>query len=198
MTAGRGIVHSERTPSEVRKAGGFLHGLQSWVALPKAFEEVEPSFQHHASKTLPEFSEKGVQLKLLVGTAFGQASPAQTYSDIFYIEAKMKAGQKIILPNPGRESAIYPIRGNAKVSGVDVAEGIMAVGKVNATLEIEALGDLHAVFLGGAPLDGNREIWWNFVSSSHERIERAKTEWRERQFPSIPGDDREFIPPPDA
>lgn len=198
MTAGRGIVHSERTPSAVRRQGGFIHGLQSWVALPLAHEEVEPEFFHHPAKVIPEFSELGCHMRLLVGSAFDQKSPVKAYSDMFYIEVKWKKGQKLTLPSRGREAAVYPIMGNVRVAGVDVSAGTMAVARVGVDLEIEALTDLHAVFLGGAPLDGSREIWWNFVSSSKERIERAKQEWRDRLFPLVPGDEKDFIPLPDA
>lgn len=198
MTAGRGIVHSERTPPEARKQGGFIHGLQSWVALPLAHEETEPEFFHYPKESIPEFSEFGTPVRLLVGSCFGHRSPAKTYSDMFYLELKWKKGQRLTLDGTRRETAVYPIKGDVRVAGENVSAGTMAVARVGHSIEIEALTDLHAVCLGGEPIDGPREIWWNFVSSSKERIERAKTEWRERQFPLVPGDDRDFIPLPDA
>ncbi|MEK7357987.1 MAG: pirin family protein [Bdellovibrionota bacterium] len=198
MTAGSGIVHSERTPSEVRKRGGMIHGLQSWVALPKSHEETAPEFFHYTAKSVPEFSELGAPVRLLVGTAFGHTSPVKAYSDMFYFELKWKKGQRLTIPGRDRETAVYPISGDAKVAGQHVSAGTMAVARVGHDVEVEALTDLHAVCLGGEPLDGPREIWWNFVSSSKERIERAKTEWRERLFPLVPGDEQDFIPLPDA
>lgn len=198
MTAGRGVVHSERTPPEVRRQGGYIHGLQSWVALPLAHEETEPEFFHYPKKAIPEFSELGCPMKLLVGTAFGHTSPVKSYSDMFYIEVRWKKGQKLTLPGRSRETAIYPIAGTVRIAGEHVSAGTMAVARVGVDLEIEAVTDLHAVFLGGEPLDGPREIWWNFVSSSKERIERAKMEWKERLFPLVPGDEKDFIPLPDA
>jgi redox-sensitive bicupin YhaK (pirin superfamily) len=198
MTAGRGIVHSERTPTEVRRQGGLIHGLQSWVALPHAHEETEPEFFHYAKTTVPEFSELGVPLRLLVGTCFGHKSPVKVYSDMFYLEIKWKKGQRFTIDGRTREVAVYPITGDVRVAGEHVSAGTMAVARVGHEIEVEALTDLHAVCLGGEPLDGPREIWWNFVSSSKERIERAKTEWREHQFPPVPGDEKDFIPLPDA
>lgn len=197
MTAGRGIAHSERTPPEMRiKDGGRLHGLQCWVALPREHEETEPAFSHHPADTLPEFEVQGARLKLLVGSLYGRKSPVPAFSDIFYAELKMNAGERLRFEGAGRESGLYVVDGSAAIGETAVGPGTLAIGRLGADYEIEVTAPLHAMMLGGAPLTEPREIWWNFVSSSKERIEVAKREWREGKFPKVPGDEVEFIPLP--
>ena len=200
MTAGRGIVHSERTPKDLAATGWRLDGIQCWVALPAEHENVAPSFAHHPSGTLPEFELQGVELKLLLGKALGHESPVKVHSDLFYLDARMEAGQKLTLPCDGREGAVYLAKGALRVSGVELSAYGMAVGVVGEPLVIEALEPSRFVLLGGSPV-GERYIEWNFVSSRRESVEEAKAEWRKGpgtvRFPKVPGDEQEFIPLPD-
>ncbi len=201
MTAGRGIVHSERTPEDVLKTGGRMNGIQLWVALPVEDEEIAPSFQHYPREGFPEFESQGATLKLLLGRAFGRVSPVKVNSEMFYVEARIAKGAKFILPSGGQDCAAYNVEGLMKVEGHDLPQYSMAVGKSGADLHVEALTDAHLMFLGGKPL-GPRFIYWNFVSSSPARIERAKEEWASgpgpgnAAFPKVPGDDLDFIPLP--
>lgn len=197
MTAGRGIVHSERTPEEHRRNGSRLHGLQLWVALPLAHEETAPSFQHHPGATLPLRHQRGVELRVLAGTAYGMTSPVEILSPLFYVDALMAAGSELELPSGHEERAVY-VAGGALRCGAERAEvGRMLVFEKDANVVLRAEPATRIVLLGGAPLDGPRYIDWNFVSSSKERIEQAKREWREGRFPKVPGDELEFIPLPE-
>ncbi|MCB9708804.1 MAG: pirin family protein [Myxococcales bacterium] len=197
MTAGRGIVHSERTSKEHRDRGSRLHGLQLWVALPLAHEEVAPSFHHHPGPTLPEREHRGVTLRVLAGAAYGMTSPVETLSPLFYVDAAMAAETELEIPQEHEERAIYVVEGALRF-GTDHAEsGRMLVFAKDARVTLRATAPSRLVLLGGAPLDGERYIDWNLVSSSQERIEQAKTDWTEGRFPKVPGDDVEFIPLPE-
>ncbi|MCE2992815.1 MAG: pirin family protein [Alphaproteobacteria bacterium] len=196
MTSGHGITHSERTGEQVRKTASRAHGLQSWVALPKEFEEIAPEFYHHAANTLPMFDMRGVQLKLVAGRAYGNQSPVKIYSPLFYVEAKMPAGTSLVLPNEYMERALYLINGSLRIGNSIIAPHTMPVFNIGDTITIEALAPSHIMLLGGEPLSEPRFIDWNFVSSSKERLEQAKSDWKAGKFPKVPGDDREFIPLP--
>ncbi len=202
MTAGRGIVHSERTPPDARASGTELDGIQCWVALPEEHEEIEPSFAHHPKDTLPEFAIDGARLKLLLGDAFGRTSPVRVHSDLFYLEVFLPAGQRLALPHEGREAALYVVTGRARLGSDEIGARDMGVAMPGSPAVFEAVDDTHAMLLGGSPV-GQRFIYWNFVSSSAERLESVKREWAEGpgsrpsgRFPRIPGDDAEFIPLP--
>ncbi len=196
MTAGRGVVHSERTPQEHRQDGSRLHGLQLWVALPLAYEEITPSFHHHPGVTLPERDHGGVQLRVLAGTAYEMTSPVEILSPLFYVDALMSAGSELALPSGYEERAIYVVDG-AVGCGVERADvGRMLVFAKGAKVALRAERATRVVLLGGDPLDGKRYIDWNFVSSSKERLEQAKRDWKEGRFPRVPGDEVEFIPLP--
>ena len=197
MTSGRGITHSERTGEEVRKTARRAHGLQSWVALPKEFEEIAPEFHHHAADTLPIFDTGGVQLKLAAGRAYGHEAPVKIYSPLFYVEAKMPAGKSLALPNEYTERALYLIDGSLRIGDSIIAPQTMPVFTSGDTITIEALAPSHLMLLGGEPLSEPRFIDWNFVSSSKERLEQAKADWKAGKFSKVPGDDREFIPLPE-
>jgi redox-sensitive bicupin YhaK (pirin superfamily) len=202
MTAGRGIVHSERTPEELKARGGRLNGIQCWVALPKEAEESAPSFVHHSSASLPEFALDGVRLKLLLGTAFGMQSPVAVHSDLFYLDVSMPAGTQLVLPGDGREWAVYLVSGSVNVGGVDLEPCSMAIAEVGEDLFVEARQQARLMVLGGHPI-GKRFIYWNFVSSSEANIEAAKSDWARgpgapnSRFAKVPGDDQEFIPLPE-
>ncbi len=196
MTAGAGIVHSERTSPEDRASGHRLHGLQTWVALPKAHEQGEPSFAHYASASLPKIALPGVTMRLIAGTAFGQRSPASTFSPMFYVAADMEAGSAFDLHPEHEERGIYAIDGELLIAGEALPAHHMAVLRPWSTVRIEARSRVVLVLLGGSKLDGERLIWWNFVASSKELIDSASARWRDRRFSPVP-DETEFIPLPE-
>ncbi len=196
MTAGAGIVHSERTSPEDRASGQRLHGLQTWVALPKAHEQGEPSFAHYASASLPKITLPGVTMRLIAGTAFGQRSPASTFSPMFYVAADMEAGSALDLYPEHEQRGVYAIEGELVIAGEALPVHHMAVLQPWSTVRIEARSRVVMVLLGGSKLDGERLIWWNFVASSKELIASAGARWRERKFAPVP-DESEFIPLPE-
>jgi redox-sensitive bicupin YhaK (pirin superfamily) len=196
MTAGHGIVHSERTPTDYREQGSRLHGLQSWVALPKNQEEIEPSFRHYARNDLPEIEQNGVAMRLIAGSAYGETSPVMTLSPMFYLDATMPAGSRFTLPAEYEDRALYPVDAPVTVNSVVCQTQSLSVLNSGAEVDIVAHDATRLMMLGGEPLDGERFIWWNLVSSSRERIEVAKRDWAEGRFPKVPGDEHEFIPLP--
>ena len=195
MTAGRGIVHSERTSPEVRAKGHRSHGLQLWLALPEDQEEIEPAFDHYPADTIPEVTRDGVVIRVMMGAAFGVTSPVKTYSPTLYFEARMDAGAGLALPDDAQEIAVYVVTGGISVGGAPVQENELAFVKPGSA--IVAGPETQIAVIGGAPL-GERHIWWNFVSSRKERLEQAKADWREGRFPKVPGDEDEFIPLPEG
>jgi hypothetical protein len=199
MTAGRGIAHSERTGAEIRARGHRLHGIQTWVGLPEADEEAPPAFQHFSRTQLPERDDKGVTLRVIAGEAFGLKSPVQTFSPIFYADARFAAGGALHYTAEHQERAFFVVDGEVQ-TGANEVHGPGAMLMLDAGEEVTLYTDAPArvMLLGGAPLDGQRHIWWNFVSSSQDRIERAKQEWKAGKFGTIPGDDQEFIPLPET
>ncbi|PRP99637.1 pirin family protein [Enhygromyxa salina] len=196
MTAGRGIVHSERTSAEARAQGPQLHGIQLWVALPAQFEEVEPEFHHHGADTLPEVERGGARLRVLAGSAFGVTSPVHVFSPLFYVEAIMPAGSEVELPTGHPDRAAYIAEGSVSCGAEPAEAGRMLIYAAGTSPRLTAITDARVMLLGGAPLEGQRHIWWNFVSSNRERIEQAKQDWAEGRFPKVPGDEDEFIPLP--
>lgn len=196
MVAGRGIAHSERTRDEIRKSGAALHGIQSWFALPKAYEETEPTFHHHPASSLPEIEKPGARLRLIAGSAFGATSPAQVFAPMVYIDAQLSPGATLPLPDD-EERAVYVAIGEVSLDGTVYESGTMLVLKPGAQPTIVARGAARLMVLGGAPLDGERNLWWNFVSSSKDRIEQAKADWRTGNWPKVPGE-TEFIPLPEG
>jgi redox-sensitive bicupin YhaK (pirin superfamily) len=197
MTAGRGIAHSERTGPEVRAKGHRLHGIQSWVGLPQKDEEVAPSFQNVASKDLPSVTRDGVTLKIITGEAFGLTSPVKVFSPIFYVDAQFAPGSSFEVTAEHEQRAVFVVGGEVEVAGASHGDGTMAILQPGEATRITAKGEARAMLLGGAALDGQRHLWWNFVASSRDRIERAKADWKEGRFGRIPGDEIEFIPLPE-
>jgi redox-sensitive bicupin YhaK (pirin superfamily) len=197
MTAGRGIAHSERTGAEERARPHTAHGLQSWVALPKEYEEIAPEFHHHSTETLPEFSHQGVDFKLICGRALSHEAPVKVYSPIFYLEAKMSAGSRFTLPPEYRERALYLVSGKLRIGSTIIHPLTLPVFESGGDIAIEAMEDSRLMLLGGEPFPEPRFIWWNFVSTSEDRIVQAKEDWKAGRFGVIQGDDKEFIPLPE-
>jgi hypothetical protein len=193
MTAGRGIVHSERA-SDVTGTRR-LHGIQSWLALPLEREEMEPTFLHYPADSLPARSIDGCAVRVIMGSAYGLESPVLTYSPTLYFEATLPAGGALDVLDEARERAVYVAAGTVRIAGHEYAEGTLAVARAGTIVPLAADTAARILVIGGAPL-GTRHIWWNFVSSSAERIERAKRDWAEGRMGKVPGDD-EFIPLPD-
>jgi redox-sensitive bicupin YhaK (pirin superfamily) len=196
MTAGSGIVHSERTPPELRNAGSGLFGIQTWVALPRAHEEAAPAFAHHEAATLPLIEDGGTRIRLIVGALFGKRAPVAVFSEMFYADAMLDAGGILELTPEHDERALYILDGQLALDGRSFSAGRMVVLHAGATIIVTADRPSRLLMLGGAPLDGPRHLWWNFVSSSHERIEQAKDDWRRGRFASVPGE-TETIPLPE-
>jgi len=198
MTAGRGIAHSERTGDAVRAAGHRMHGIQSWIGLPRSDEEAPPAFQHFGAADLPEREDQGVILRVIAGEAFGLASPVKTFSPIFYADARFAPGGALHYAAEYQERALFVIDGEIQTGDTEIhGPGAMLMLEADEEVTLYADAPARVMLLGGAPLDGERHIWWNFVSSSKERIERAKQEWKDGKFGLIPGDDKEFIPLPE-
>jgi redox-sensitive bicupin YhaK (pirin superfamily) len=197
MTAGRGIVHSERTPPATRDHDQRLHGIQLWVALPRAHEETEPAFFHHPAASLPEAREDGAILRVLAGGAYGLRSPVRTFSPLFYVDATLAAGGQAPVPDEPGERALYLVDGVIEIDGRAVSGPQLLIFAPGAALRVRAQTPARLIMLGGEPLDGPRHIWWNFVSSRPERIEEAKAAWAEARFPTVPGDEAERIPLPE-
>jgi redox-sensitive bicupin YhaK (pirin superfamily) len=195
MTAGRGIAHSERTGADQRASGQLLQGLQSWIALPRAHEETAPFFAHHAVESLPYVEDRGVEVRLIVGRMFGQESPVATFSDMFYADAVVAPGAKLPLPVDHAERAVYVLSGEVSVAGDVFGANRLLVFRPEDAITIVGVTSARLLLLGGAPMDGDRHLWWNFVSSSKERIEAAKLDWKEGRFGVVP-DDPEYIPLP--
>jgi redox-sensitive bicupin YhaK (pirin superfamily) len=196
MTAGGGIAHSERQDPAKRKSARPMFGIQSWVALPKAHEKAAPSFTHHPAATLPRITQRGVDLRLIAGEAFGEKSPAPTLSKMFYLAAEMQAGSTLALPAEHEERGAFLVQGDVLVNGQPLAERHLAVVSPQEKLELQARAPSRVMLLGGDRMDGPRFIWWNYVASSKDLIEEAKVRWREQRFEKIPGE-TEFISLPE-
>ena len=197
MTAGRGIAHSERSTAPERALGARGHGLQLWLALPREHEEIAPSFVHHERESLPRLPAPGLERRIIAGTAWGVTSPVKTLSPLFYVDVAMEAGATVVLPDEHEERAAYVTQGSARCDEQRIAAGQMAVFEPRSRAVLHADAPARVMLLGGAPLDGERHIWWNFVSSSRDRIEQAKRDWKAGHFGKVPGDELEFIPLPE-
>lgn len=193
MTAGKGITHSERETFEVRANEHNINGLQCWVALPKDSAELEPAFCHVKKHNLPHRIFEGVMMRLIVGDAYGLSAPIKTYSPMFYLDVVGSKGSQIEIPNPQQETAIYPIYGEVKISGQTFGANQFILLEPGDE-EIEFGQSSRIVMLGGDKFEQVPYIHWNFVSFDKERIEQAKDDWRNGRFPTIPDDNKEFIP----
>lgn len=197
MIAGKGIAHSERTPPELRERGARLHGLQTWVALPRDREDAEPTFEHHPSATLPLVRRPGAELRVIAGTAYGQRAPTRVLLPTLYVHARLDAGATLEVDDEHAERAIYVVDGSIELAGQTFGEAQMIVLRPGARAELRALTAANVMLVGGAPIDGPRHIWWNFVATSRERIEEAKSAWREGRFAKVFHDETEFVPLPE-
>jgi redox-sensitive bicupin YhaK (pirin superfamily) len=199
MTAGRGIAHSERTPAELRRSGSALFGVQSWVALPKSHEETEPSFVHHDTAALPVIDGEGSHVRVIAGTFEGVRSPVRTFTQTVYADITLAPGAVLDVPPEHEERAIYIVDGTITLGFGDEVFGAnqLVVLKPGAQIAVRAESTpARFVLLGGEAMDGPRHVWWNFVSSSRDRIEQAKADWVSGRFAQVPGE-TEFIPLPD-
>jgi redox-sensitive bicupin YhaK (pirin superfamily) len=194
MTSGSGIVHSERTPLAMRDAPHVLHGIQVWVALPDADQETDAAFAHHPAATLPSFMVDGAQLTLIAGTAYGHQSPPRVFAPMYFLEARIAAGHSLALPAEHGEHGIYVVTGEVNLDNTRVPATSMAT-QTGGEPVLRADSDALVMLFGGAPLDGERHLWWNFVSTSKERIDQARAAWSSGTMGGVPGD-AEFIPLP--
>jgi len=196
MTAGRGIAHSERSPDEDRPGGPRLHGIQTWIALPKAHERTDPDFSHHPKNTIPLITLPGVYMHLVAGTAFGRTAPTPTYSPMFYLAVEMETGAAFELPLEHEERGVYVVSGDVDVSGSRLPACHLGVLSAAESVRITAKSAARLVLIGSAAMDGDRHIWWNFVASSRELMDDAAERWHDGGFPPVPGE-TEFIPLPE-
>jgi redox-sensitive bicupin YhaK (pirin superfamily) len=193
MTAGRGIVHSERASDDL-DVTSRLHGVQSWIALPQNLEETEPTFLHYPASALPEMTVDGCTVRVIIGSAYGLQSPVLTYSPTLYFEASLAANAKLAVLDEAAERGVYVVSGRVAIDGKAYGEGTLAVLRGGVSVPLEAETEARLIVVGGSSV-GPRHIWWNFVSSSEARIERAKRDWTEMRMGTVPGDD-EYIPLP--
>jgi redox-sensitive bicupin YhaK (pirin superfamily) len=197
MTAGRGIVHSERSPEEMRGGPLSISGLQTWLALPDGGEEVEPDFSHVLRGDLPLLDAQGVSGRLIIGALHGLRSPVKTAAETLYADIRLAPGAAFQIPADTEERAIYVLEGTVEISGDKFPSDRLLVFRPGDEIVVRAETGAHFMLVGGAALGSRRYIWWNFVSSSKERIEQAKEEWRTGRFDTVPGDEEEFTPLPE-
>jgi redox-sensitive bicupin YhaK (pirin superfamily) len=196
MTAGRGIAHSERSPAALRAEGPELSGIQTWIALPKAKEEIDPAFEHVAKDRLPMVDGGGASARVVMGSLWGAASPVTCHSETIYADIRLEAGGSMPLDSGADERAVYVAEGEASLDGLPLERSVLYVLAPGAAATLRSQTGAHVMLCGGAPLDGPRHVWWNFVSSSRDRIHQAKEDWRSGRFVLPPDDGDEFIPLP--
>ncbi len=197
MTAGSGIVHSERTPEESRDKDISLHGIQTWVALPQAHEETAPAFHHHSARTLPVLDQDGIRIVVVAGSAFGETSPVKVFSPTLYCDIHLSGGASVQVGTEHVDRAVYPIKGKSFVDGVKMKTNHLTILSSGVEVTIEAgPSGAHFMLVGGAPLDGERFIHWNYVASTRERIQAAVERWDRDEFPRVPGETGRIPHPP--
>ncbi len=195
MTAGRGIVHSERRPEQLRDKTSVNHGIQLWAALPQEMEEVAPSFEHTPASAIPSLVQDGAQVRVLVGEAFGRRSPVKAFANATYLDVLLPANQPLPLPPLAQELSVYAVDGELQIDGVQVAAHTLVVLPAGETVTLRAEAPVRLMVLGGDALDAHRHVWWNFVSSRKERIVQAAADWEAQRMGQIEGE-TEFIPLP--
>lgn len=199
MTAGRGIVHSERSPEKLRGHPQSISGLQTWLALPNQLEETDPAFAHTEAAVMPEFTDSGMKGRLVIGAYEGMASPVKVPTGTLYLDLRLEPGARYALPARWEERAAYILSGSVTVAGTTFdPDQLLVLSPRDAILFEAGPNGAHLMFFGGDALPSKRYIWWNFVSSSRERIEQAKAEWKSGRFDIVPGDEEEFVPLPEG
>jgi redox-sensitive bicupin YhaK (pirin superfamily) len=198
MTAGRGITHSERSPADERADGAHLSGIQTWLAMPKAKEEMEPGFEHTPAADLPGIDVDGVQVRLIMGEAWGERSPVTCHAPTLYASITMPPGSSVEVENEADERALYLLDGDASVGGMPLEPQNLVLLAPGHKPVLKTSEGARLMLCGGAPMDGERHVWWNFVSSSRDRINEAKRAWRAGEFALPPDDHDEFIPLPEV
>jgi redox-sensitive bicupin YhaK (pirin superfamily) len=197
MTAGKGIAHSERSPAASHGRPVRSHGFQTWVALPKTHEEAEPTFFHHGKGDLPVISGDGAEVRLAVGSLYGASAPVATFTEMFFADVSLAAGARLPVDATHEERGAYLTEGTVEIAGDVFEAGRLVVFRPGDAHVVTARTAARLILLGGEPMDGRRHIWWNFVSSSKERIEQAKEDWKNGRFDKVFGDERDFIPLPE-
>jgi redox-sensitive bicupin YhaK (pirin superfamily) len=196
MTAGRGIVHSERSPAEVRLQGPELSGIQTWLALPSNKEEIDPAFEHVSKDRLPVVEGSGTTARIVMGSLYGKTSPVTQHSETIYADLALQPGGSVPIDSPADERAVYVAEGDATLDGLPLLPQVLYVLRPGISATLRSERGAHVMLCGGAPLDGPRHVWWNFVSSRRDRINQAKDDWRNERFPVVPEDSKERIPLP--
>lgn len=198
MTAGKGIVHSERSPESEMEAGPKLFGMQTWLALPDGKEEIDPAFENVGADALPLIEDNKVQARVIMGDLWGQSAPTTCHSPTIYADIMLGAGGTIPIDSDADERALVLVEGDAAIAGMPMELFTLYVLAPGEKPSLESISGGRAMLLGGAPIGSSRHIWWNFVSSSNERIRQAKEDWNAGRFPKVPGDEEEFIPIPEV
>lgn len=198
MTAGSGIVHSERSPADVRSDGPELSGIQTWLALPTAKEEIDPAFEHIPSDALPLVESPGARSRVVMGSLWGATSPVTCHSETIYADMALDAGGSIPIDPSADERGIYLAEGEASLDGQPLDRSALYVLRPGTRPTLRSAAGARVMLCGGAPLDGPRHVWWNFVSSKRDRIRQAREDWKAMRFPLVPGDDKERIPLPEV
>lgn len=198
MTAGKGIVHSERTPTEERAAGSPISGMQTWLALPDGKEEIDPAFEHVAAAELPQIDDGGISARIIMGSLWGRTAPTTLHAETIYADIAMTAGATIPIDAEADERAILVAIGSASLDGEPLETHSLYVLEPGVPMTLHAETDARVMLLGGEAFKTPRHVWWNFVSSSRERINQAKDDWKADRFPKVAGDDKEFIPLPEV
>jgi redox-sensitive bicupin YhaK (pirin superfamily) len=197
MTAGRGIVHSERSPGGLRAAGPELSGIQTWLALPQAKEEIDPAFEHVPQDQLPLIGGPGASARIVMGSLWGATSPVTCHSETIYADLALEAGGSLPIDSPADERAVYVAQGDATLDGLRFEPQVLYVLRPGISATLRSERGAHVMLCGGAPMDGPRHVWWNFVSSRRDRIQQAKEDWKGLRFPMVP-EEKDWIPIPEV
>ncbi len=198
MTAGKGIVHSERTPAPERASGSPISGMQTWLALPDGKEEIDPAFEHVAAADLPQITDYGITATVIIGSLWGRTAPTTQHAETIYADINMRAGSTIPIDAEADERAVLVAMGQASLDGEALQTHSLYVLEPGVPMTLRADSDCRVMLLGGVAFKTKRHVWWNFVSSSRDRINQAKEDWKANLFPKVPGDDAEFIPIPEV
>ncbi|MBA2918835.1 hypothetical protein GON01_13110 [Sphingomonas sp. MAH-20] len=198
MTAGRGIVHSERSPASERQGGAIMSGMQTWLALPDGREEIDPAFEHVAADQLPSIEGDGITARVIMGSLWGRTAPTTCYAETIYADIRLNTGASVPIDAGADERAVLIALGDASLDGEPLELYTLYILKPGVPMTLRSEGGARVMLLGGEAFATPRHVWWNFVSSSRDRINQAKHDWKGGRFPSVPGDKEEFIPLPEV